>query len=641
MTVPTVQGLQGKDAVLDLGEAYADSNVGTGKILSVIPGFLIDDGNSGNNYIVTTVSDSAGVINPAPLTITAAANTKTYNATTVAAAVPTVRGLQGSDTVSGLAEAYADPNAGTGKTLSVTPGYAVDDGNSGKNYIVTTVSNSAGVINAAPLTITATANTKTYDATAAAAAVPTAVRGLQGSDTVSGLVEAYTDPNAGTGKTLSITAYAVNDGNSGKNYIVTTVSDNAGVINAAPLTITATANTKTYAAATAAAAVPTVQGLQGSDTVSGLAEAYTDPNAGTGKTLSVVPGYTINDGNSGKNYVVTTVADNAGVITPAPLTITATTNAKTYDATIAAAAVPTVQGLQGRDTASGLAETYADPNVGTGKTLSVAPGYTINDGNSGRNYIVTTVSDETGVINPAATTTAGQSLASLADFGQEVVFMAAVSPDFVRSRLRLRQRQFRGRVHRPGPGGRSFRGKRLGEHGGGAARRRKYDHNLLRGRCKLPAEHGHVHRDGPARRLPPQPDGQRRAEPFRVCQHDDSGAGGGRLELEERAVGRRLAQLVASKILVAGGVQVKGVGVSITPQATPHAATTPDPLAALAAVTASVPAKPAAVNFTKGSHVLQPGVYSKIGASGKAVVTLQPGVYVIAGGGFSVSDSTR
>ncbi len=94
------------------------------------------------------------------------------------------------------------------------------------------------------------------------------------------------------------------------------------VINPAPLTITATANNKTYDGNTNAAAVPLVTGLQGFDTVVNLAETYDTPNAGTGKTLNV-SAYVVNDGNSGANYAVTTVASSAGVITPATLTVTA------------------------------------------------------------------------------------------------------------------------------------------------------------------------------------------------------------------------------------------------------------------------------------------------------------------------------
>src|SRR5581483_5651842 len=270
------------------------------------------------------------------------------------------------------------------------PGYTVNDGNSGNNYTVTTVTNTTGVINKAALTITAATNTKTYDGTTSAAAVPTA-SGLVGGDTVTGLAETYDNKNAGTGKTLSVSAYTVNDGNSGNNYTVTTVTNTTGVINKAALTITAATNTKTYDGTTSAAAVPTTLGLVGGDTVTGLAETYDTKHVGTGKTLSV-SAYTVNDGNSGNNYTVTTVADTTGVITKAPLTITAVTNTKTYDGTTSAAATPTVSGLQTGDTVTGLAETYDNKNAGTGKTLTVSA-YTVNDGNSGNNYTVTTVTN--------------------------------------------------------------------------------------------------------------------------------------------------------------------------------------------------------------------------------------------------------
>jgi len=99
------------------------------------------------------------------------------------------------------------------------------------------------------------------------------------------------------------------------------------VIAQAPLTITAAANTKTYDGTTNAAAVPTVTGLQGFDTVTGLAETYDTRNVGTGKTLTVIT-YTVNDGNAGANYTVNTVSSSAGEIDPATLTVTANNESK-------------------------------------------------------------------------------------------------------------------------------------------------------------------------------------------------------------------------------------------------------------------------------------------------------------------------
>ena len=178
-----------------------------------VTGYTVSDSNGGNNYTVNTVTDTTGVIDKATLTITAASNTKTYDGTVAATALPTVSGLQAGDSVTGLTEAYADKNAATGKTLSVT-GYTVSDSNGGGNYTVSTVTDTTGVIDKAALTITAASNTKTYDGTVTATALPT-VSGLQTGDSVTGLTETYSDKNAGTGKTLSVTGYTVSDSNGG------------------------------------------------------------------------------------------------------------------------------------------------------------------------------------------------------------------------------------------------------------------------------------------------------------------------------------------------------------------------------------------------------------------------------------------
>ena len=208
------------------------------------PGFLASSGTLAGGLAVT----------PATLTITALSNTKGYDGTTTAAATPTVSGLIGTDQVTGLTEVYANKNAGSSKTLSVSA-YTVQDNNSGLDYTVTTANSTTGLINQAALTITAATNTKTYNSTTAAAATPVA-SGLQSPDTVTGATEVYTTATAGSSKTLSVTGYTVNDGNGGNNYTITTATNTTGVINKATLTLTAVSNTKNYNSTTAAAATP-------------------------------------------------------------------------------------------------------------------------------------------------------------------------------------------------------------------------------------------------------------------------------------------------------------------------------------------------------------------------------------------------
>ena len=207
-------------------EVYSNKNAGTGKTL--IPSGSVTDGNGGANYSVTFANNTTGVISALPITVTASANTRTYDGTTSAAAIPTVTAgaIQAGDAGS-FTEAYADKNAGTGKTL--IPSGSVIDGNSGANYAVTFANSTSGVINQAALTITAVTNSKTYDATATAAGTPLA-SGVQIGDSVTGLAETYDNAATGTGKTLTVTAYTINDSNSGNNYAVTLVPNTTGVI---------------------------------------------------------------------------------------------------------------------------------------------------------------------------------------------------------------------------------------------------------------------------------------------------------------------------------------------------------------------------------------------------------------------------
>ena len=74
----------------------------------------------------------------------------------------------------------------------------------------------------------------------------------------------------------------------------------------------------------------------------------------------------------------------------------------------------------------------------------------------------------------------------------------------------------------------------------------------------------------------------------------------------------------------------------IDPKPVKLATPTPDPLAGLAAPSEDGPTyKP--IYLTKGSHTIEPGIYPQIEVGGNATLTMMPGIYVIRGGGFTVS----
>lgn len=415
--VLTAGVLFGSDSMSGGNYLYDDPHAGMGKTVFV-GGVTVSDGNGGDNYILSYQSNTGSVITPASLTVTAPLVGKTYDGTTGAPGAPVVGALAGAaagDVVAtGALLAYTDPNAGTSKTVNAS-GLIIHNSsnvNVTADYAITYLPNTASVITPAALSISTGAVTKTYDGTTAAfGAAPIAVGGTQlfGTDTLSGGTFVYASKNVGAGnRVVSAAGVTVNDGVGGANYDVSYLSNITSTITPAALTLGTAALTKTYDATTdapGAQAIVTAGTLFSGDTLSGGSFAYLNPNAGTGKTVTV-GGVSVSDGNGGNNYAISYQNNTASAITPAPLVLSTANVAKSYDSTtavIGGAAVP-VAGTQlfGSDSLTGGTFLYTDPNAGSGnKTVSVA-GVAVSDGNGGNNYAVTYQSNTTSTISPAA-----------------------------------------------------------------------------------------------------------------------------------------------------------------------------------------------------------------------------------------------
>jgi len=297
--------------------------------------------NAGNYTVIGTINDAdyqgsatnTLVINKVSVTVTnLLAVDKVYDGTTNAtlnALNASVIGLINGDDVSlvtsNAAAYFADKDLGTNKPVTVTN---LELGSThAANYMLLVPTNLTATITAAELTLTGiAASPKIYDSTTNAQVSGVAsLTGVIGNDdvnlTTNAISMGFASPNVGTSIPVSISGYALT-GTDADNYTLIQPANLAADITPATLTISATANTKIYDGSPSAAATPTAIGLKGTDTVTDLVETYDTKHAGTGKTLSV-SGYTINDGNSGNNYTVNTVASTAGIITPAPLTVTA------------------------------------------------------------------------------------------------------------------------------------------------------------------------------------------------------------------------------------------------------------------------------------------------------------------------------
>ena len=346
-------------------------------------------GSAAGNYTLTGLSGSV-TITPKALTVTGVtANNKVYNGNTTAtltgtAALPASEapGAGSSadgtpytgDTVTlgGTATAvFPDKNVGTGKTVTVS-GYTLGGAQAG-NYTLTQPTFSANITQT-NITVTAATNTKPYDGTTTAAAVPTVTSGsIQTGDTAT-WSEAYTTDTAGTGKTL-VPSGSVNDGNGGANYNVTFANNTTGVINARALTVTGvSASNKIYdktTTATVSTNGASLVGVLSPDVVTlGGTPAGTFASAGVANGVTVtVSGLTLGGADAG-NYTLTQPTATANItakaLTMSGLSVPAS---KVYNGTTAAAVSGSPGALQAAEAAG--SGTTNDGKPYTGDTVSL------------------------------------------------------------------------------------------------------------------------------------------------------------------------------------------------------------------------------------------------------------------------------
>jgi hypothetical protein len=181
------------------GETFVSKDAGAE---TLVPAGSVNDGNGGDNYVVTGVDNTVGSITGRAITVTAATGSKVYDGTTFSTAVPTITGgsLASGDTAA-FTETFNTKNVGTGETLTVAG--LINDGNGGANYAVNVVNNATGSITARAITVAAATGTKVYDGTTSSTAVPTISGGSLATGDTAAFTETFNTKNVGAGKTLA------------------------------------------------------------------------------------------------------------------------------------------------------------------------------------------------------------------------------------------------------------------------------------------------------------------------------------------------------------------------------------------------------------------------------------------------------
>jgi filamentous hemagglutinin family protein len=419
--------LAGEAVTLNQAGSFTNKNVGTAK--SIVADNSLT-GNDASNYLVTQPTNVVANITPATLSVSGlVASNKTYDATTdaVITGAPVVTPLANDVvTLNGAATGvFNNKNAGLAKSVLLA-GLTINNGSAdGGNYIMPTDIGLTADIAKRDLTVTGTAVlSKVYDTSTAATLSGGALVGVQAGDTLS-LAESgsFSDKDAGVGKT--VTANDSISGTSASNYNLLQPTGLTGTINKASLFVVGlAANDKTYDATTSVTITGTADAspLAGdSVTISGMPSSqFSTKNAG--QSIPVIFDAITLSGPDADNYTATGLTGITATISPAPLTATASTFTKVYDATTTATPSLTISGLIGNETLVVAATgTLNSKNVSEANALTV-DSVALSDGSNGglaSNYVLSPGQTAAATVTPAVVTATGIS-ASSSIYGSQI-----------------------------------------------------------------------------------------------------------------------------------------------------------------------------------------------------------------------------
>ncbi|MCB2378536.1 YDG domain-containing protein [Hymenobacter sp. BT635] len=394
--------------------SFASAGVGTGKSVAVTG--LTLAGAAAPNYTLALPTPLTADITPQLLTPSFTAASKPYDGTTAATITTrSVTGRVGSEdvTLAGGTAAFADAQAGTGKTVTGS-GFTLS-GPAADNYTLGTppiASTTTADITTVQLTAHIRAADKVYDGTAAATLTAQSVSGQLSGDEVSLTVStaSFATKTAGPDKTVTAAGLALT-GADALNYRVNPTATTTATITPRPLSIGISASSKLYdgtRSATTTALLPAGSGqVPGDDlAVSSSNGEFDTRNVGAAKPVTAT--VAISGGADQLNYFpLSSTAATTASITPVALGAAITASDKIYDATtLATIATRTLTGVIADDevSLSGGTASFASAAAGTGKSVT-ANNLTLLGQDAG-NYTITGTASTTAAITAKPVTAA-------------------------------------------------------------------------------------------------------------------------------------------------------------------------------------------------------------------------------------------
>ncbi len=377
------EGIVGGDSIQDAvasvsygGTSVTATNVGT---YTITPG-CETEGSKFGNYTITWIAGSLE-ISPAEVAVSWSNTTVEYNGS-AQSAVATASGVGSDGTLILSVTSFTNAGDYTATASTTNANYSLSVDTYTHDFTITTAS----------LTITATDASKTYDG-AVYSSFAYSYSGLVGNDTILDAVVSVSYSGTATTATDAGNGYVITPscGIAGSKYSNYSISwqDGELIINQASLTITATTASKTYDGAVYSDFTYSYSVLAGSDSIEDVltvvsysGTALDAINAGSGYVITPSCG---TEGSKYDNYSITW-QDGELTINQASLTITATSDSKTYDGAVYSGYAYSCSGLVEGDTIEQVVSMMSYGGTAIGVTNAGTYTITPSCGTAGSKY---------------------------------------------------------------------------------------------------------------------------------------------------------------------------------------------------------------------------------------------------------------
>ncbi|MCC6208358.1 MAG: filamentous hemagglutinin N-terminal domain-containing protein [Gammaproteobacteria bacterium] len=368
--------VSGDDLTVDATGTFSDKNVAAGKTVTLASSYSGDDLG---NYTITDQASTTADITVRTLNVGYTGVDRVYDGTTDATVTTSDDRVSGDALTIDRSAAYVDKNVDTGKTVNVS-GASLSGTDAGNYVLASATGSTTADITVRTLNVGYTGVDRVYDGTTDAT-VTTSDDRVSGDALSISRTVSFADRNVGADKAVSVAGASLSGTDAGNYVLASATGASTADITPAALVISTTDVIKGYDRTTTASGTAIVTGgtqLYGADALDGGTFTFDTRNAGTGKTVTV-SGVTVNDGNGGDNYDVSYQANSNGEITPKEVSLTGlTAQDKTYDGDTSALidSYGTLEGVIAGDTVAldegNVSASFADPNPGIGKTVTVA-----------------------------------------------------------------------------------------------------------------------------------------------------------------------------------------------------------------------------------------------------------------------------